>query len=202
MKARLSACALAVALMFGGVTIVGTIGCKDDKEDEKKKEKKERRKKKRLLKKTSEAIDNLDKIYKSATMYYSNPIVARGTGMKLDCQFPANQGMTPDVRNKACCGGPLDTDGDNRCDVNSGSWSTNTWSSLNFQMNDQHYFGYAFESSGVLGNARFTARAHADLDCDGKLSTFERFGYGEASAASADCTMKASGEIKTTDELE
>ena len=152
--------------------------------------------------KTTEAIDHLDRIYKSASNYYTAPRVARGTGMKLPCQFPATQGLTPDVRGKACCGGRLDGDGDNRCDVDTTQWTTATWSALNFQMNDQHYFGYAFESTGTLVNAKFTARAHADLDCDGTLSTFERYGYGDASASHAECAMKGSSAFYKDNETE
>ena len=152
--------------------------------------------------KTTEAIDQLDKMYKSAANYYMTPRVAKGTGAKIDCQFPKTQKLTPDVRDKACCGGKLDTDGDNRCDVDTTAWTTATWSALNFQMNDQHYFGYSFTSSGTLAAAKFTAAAHADLDCDGELSTFERYGYGDASASHAECSMKGSSAFFKKKETE
>ena len=152
--------------------------------------------------KTTEAIDQLDKIYKSAANYYTAPRVARGTGVKLPCQFPRTQALTPDVRNKACCGGKLDRDGDNRCDVDTTQWVSATWSALNFQMNDQHYFGYSFTSSGTLANAKFTASAHADLDCNGVLSTFERYGYGDSSASHAECSMKGSSAFYKNNETE
>ena len=151
---------------------------------------------------TTEAIDGLDKMYKSASYYYTAPRVESGTGRKIDCQFPASQAMTPDVTGRKCCGGIHDADGDNKCDVNTVLWTTPTWSALNFQMNDQHYFGYAFESSGVLAAARFTASAYADLDCDGTLSTFERYGYGDASASHAECSMKGSSAFYKHNELE
>ncbi len=152
--------------------------------------------------KTTEAIDQLDKIYKSAANYYTAPRVERGTGRKLACQFPRNQSLTPDVSNKRCCGGALDGDGDNRCDVNTSAWTTATWSALNFQIYNQHYFGYAFQSSGTGPNAKFTASAHADLDCDGTLSTFERYGYGDASASMAECSMKGSSAFYKDKETE
>ncbi|MCA9557124.1 MAG: hypothetical protein H6704_30175 [Myxococcales bacterium] len=38
-------------------------------------------------------------------------------------------------------------------------------------------FVYAFVADGHGVGARFTARAHGDLDCDGTLSTFERVGW-------------------------
>ena len=59
-----------------------------------------------------------------------------------------------------------------------------------FQMNDQHYFTYAFDSNGkTLSEARFTASAYADLDCDGVFSTFQRMGYGDPSANMAECEL-------------
>ena len=152
--------------------------------------------------KTVEAIDRLDMIYKSASNYYTTPMVARGTGMKLPCQFPGNAELTPDVRNQNCCGGKFDADKDDRCDVNTAQWATPVWSALNFQMNDQHYFGYSFKSSGTLSAAKFTASAHADLDCDGTLSTFERYGYGDETASHAECSMKGSSAFYKDKETE
>ena len=185
-----------IGLTFALLALVLAAGCKDDK-------KKRKGPSDRALRaKTTEAIDQLDKIYKSASNYYTTPHVARGTGSKIDCQFSASQGMTPDVSNKNCCGGALDSDDDDRCDVDTSKWTTETWSALNFQMNDQHYFGYAFESSGTLANAKFTASAYADLDCDGELSTFQRYGYGDASASSAECSMKGSSAFYKDKELE
>ena len=59
-------------------------------------------------------------------------------------------------------------------------------------MRDQHYFGYAFLSAGSQSEATFTARAHADLDCDGEVSTFERYGYGSPEATHRHCAMRTS----------
>ncbi len=122
--------------------------------------------------KTTEAIDMLDKIYKGAAYYYTAPHVNR-EGRKLGCQFPASTGVTP---GKSCCGSlgsPFDKDKDGRCDVDPASWDNLTWASLSFQINDQHYFTYAFDWNGkTLSEARFTASAYGDLDCDGEFSTF------------------------------
>ena len=152
--------------------------------------------------KTTEAIDQLDNIYKGAANYYTPPYVERGTGRKLPCRFPESQPLTPDVWGKSCCGGRYDQDGDNRCDVDTGQWATPTWSALNLQRNDQHYFGYEFESEGTMAAARFTARAHADLDCDRELSTFERYGYGDATASMSECVMSGSSAFYKDNEPE
>ena len=152
--------------------------------------------------KTVEAIDELDKIHKSASIYYARGAVLGGSGLALECQFPSDEPLTPDVTAKKCCGGASDKDGDDRCDVDVSAWTSPSWSALNFQMNDQHYFGYSFVSSGTMGNAKFTARANADLDCDGTLSTFERYGYGSADSHYGECSITQASAMYKNNETE
>ena len=139
--------------------------------------------------KTTEAIDELDKIYKGAAVYYTEPKVD-ANGNKLECQFPADQGVTP-IEGTCCAnlGGP-DTDNDDRCDADADIWNTETWSALSFQMNDQHYYVYAFDSEGVGKDAAFTASAYGDLDCDGQQSTFQKMGRGDPAARHSECSMQ------------
>ena len=186
--------AIAFGLTLTAALMLTGVGCKDKKQEDAAKSSK--RTDEQLEAMTNEAVLNLDKIYKSAAAYYTTPRMAQGTGLKIDCQFPDNQKMTPDVTGKKCCGGALDADNDNRCDVDTSQWTSRTWSALNFQMNDQHHFGYAFESSGTLTAARFTASAYADLDCDGELSTFQRFGYGDVPESDGDCVVKGASLTK------
>lgn len=153
--------------------------------------------------KTTEAIDEIDKIYKGAALYYTTPHVNK-LGEKLECQFPANQGMTP--LETTCCssnsqGGP-DLNGDDRCDSDSIVWNTPTWSALNFQMNDEHYFVYSFDASGTLDEAGFTATANADLDCDGIKSTFQRMAFGDPQANKAECSLRGSAAFYVEQETE
>ena len=152
--------------------------------------------------KTTEAIDELDKIHKSASAYYSGGKITKQDGTALQCQFPSNQALTPDITGKKCCGGALDTDKDDRCDVDSSQWDVAVWSALNFQMSDQHYFGYSFLSSGTNSSAQYTARANADLDCDGVLSTFERYGYGGDEASHGDCAMNSASAMYVNNDTE
>lgn len=62
-------------------------------------------------------------------------------------------------------------------------WSDNAvWNSLNFQLEQAHYFHYDFlaNNSGTgYGQCQFTAQAFADLDHDGIYSTFERAGAAD-----------------------
>ncbi len=152
--------------------------------------------------KTAEAIDQLDKVSKGAITYYTRGRIAPATGAALKCQFPATQGLTPDITGKKCCGGTADGDGDDRCDVNASLWNDTTWATLSFEMRDQHYFGYSFQSSGVLAAAKFTATAQADLDCDGIISTFERYGYGVTGATTTECDVSLSSAYFKDNETE
>ena len=152
--------------------------------------------------KTTEAIDELDKIYKGAAYYYTAAHI-HSSGTKTVCQFPRDQGVTP--INATCCadlGGP-DATNDNRCDSDPWIWSdAQVWAALSFQINDEHYFVYAFDSSGSLESAMFTASAHGDLDCDSVQSTFQRMGYGDPQANNAECAMYGSAAFFVDNETE
>ena len=152
--------------------------------------------------KTTEAIDEIDKIYKGAALYYTTPHVTKA-GLKLECQFPANQAVTPVEAN--CCstsGSAADANGDDRCDSDPDVWSEDTWSALNFQINDEHYFVYSFDASGTLTAATFTATANGDLDCDGTFSTFQRSAFGDPQATKAECSLRGSAAFYVEKETE
>lgn len=152
--------------------------------------------------KTAEAIDMLDKIYKGAADYYSTPRVEQNTASKLDCQFPDDVPSSPA---QTCCanyGGP-DADGDDRCDAAPYAWSDRTWSALKFQITDQHYCVYSFATNGRTGSdAQFTANAHCDLDCDGIMSTFQRYGRGDRSNTYGECSIISAAALFSSNETE
>jgi prepilin-type N-terminal cleavage/methylation domain-containing protein len=148
--------------------------------------------------KTTEAIDQLDKIYKGAAFYYTAPHVS-STGSKIWCQFPTSQGVTPGA---TCCGA-LDTNGDGRCDSNSNAWNEKTWAALTFQVTDEVYFVYSFASNGgTMSAAQATANAHADLDCDGDYSTFQRLMFGDPNATYAECSQVGASAFFVDNETE
>ena len=141
--------------------------------------------------KTSEATLQLDRIYEGAVTYFQTPR-ADNTGVPILCQFPEAQGITPDEG--TCCadkGGP-DTDGDGRCDSNPEIWDNapKVWAALSFEMDDQHYFVFAFDSAGEVLDATFTASAYGDLDCDADFSTFKRFGKASKNSTRAECNVE------------
>lgn len=152
--------------------------------------------------KTTEAIDELDKIYKGAAVYYTTPKITQ-EGVKLECQVPANQGVTP--LEGTCCaslGGP-DHDADERCDATTAYWDEETWSAVSFQITDQHYFCYSFNQNGqTLSATIFTAQANADLDCDNIQSTFQRMGFGDPHANKAECSLQGSAAFYVEQETE
>lgn len=120
---------------------------------------------------TAEASDKLSLLFRGSVVYIvnANEAVNRGAaGGGLPLTFPPDDGPAPAGR---CCTQP----GQQCMDLN--AWETPTWIALNFAIADPHRFQYTYESGGVGRTALFTARANADLDCDGVLSTFERVGY-------------------------
>lgn len=153
--------------------------------------------------KTAEAVDMLDKIYKGGADYYSTPRVSENDASKLDCQFPADQGITP--VEATCCGnnGGPDTNNDDRCDANPDLWTELTWSALKFQISEEHYFQYSFDQNDKTeSEAQFTANAHADLDCDASFSTFQRYGKGDPKATKGECQIVSAAALFTSNETE
>jgi prepilin-type N-terminal cleavage/methylation domain-containing protein len=149
--------------------------------------------------KTTEAVDELDKIVKGASSYYTTPRV-NAQGSKIYCQFPTTQNLTP---GDTCCDATLDADADGRCDSNSENWNSKTWAALTFQITDQVYFVYSFSSNGqVLQSAQATANAHADLDCDTDMSTFQRLLFGDPQAQYAECSSVGASAMYFDNETE
>ncbi len=147
--------------------------------------------------KTSEAIDMLDKIYKGAASYYTNQRI-NSAGEKLPCQFPAPVGSTPD--GGSCC--DLDTNDDERCDSAPEKWDDPTWSALSFQMTDEHYFVYEYDSTGTLADAKMTASAYGDLDCDTVISTFQKLAFGDPQATKSECSIRGAAAFYVENETE
>ncbi len=127
----------------------------------------------------SEAEDGLERLYKSAANYYAAPRVAASTGVKLPCQFPESNEWTP--AGKACDGK------DGKHEVETSQWATATWSSLNFQVNDNHYAAYRVVSSGTLNGATAVLEARVDPDCTGEYTVYRAEIAGDANATLAEC---------------
>jgi type II secretion system protein G len=120
--------------------------------------------------KTSEAREELEKIYNGARIYYMDVHQLPGSLQPVEAQFPASTAATPAA---SCCtlGG--------KCVPDQAAWSNPTWMGLQFSMDDPHYYQYDFISSGLGDDAEFTARAIGNLDCDATFSTYSMFGEAE-----------------------
>lgn len=121
--------------------------------------------------KTAEAGLNLRRMFDASVTYYQEDRVAR-TGDVMPPRFPAAIGQTPGDPSVLMCSGGASVAFRPLADT----WSDETWMALNFAISDPHRFSYQFESEGIGADASFTARASADLDCDGTGSLFERAG--------------------------
>lgn len=148
--------------------------------------------------KAAEANEMLDLMRKGSATYYSVPRTIFNTQKRAACQFPASVGSTP--VGASCCA--LDANGDDRCDSSQLAWNNATWSALQFEITDEHYFQYKYDSNGTYQNARFRAESNADLDCDGILSTFQLVGIGDPNATKADCNYVSAAAIFRHNETE
>jgi prepilin-type N-terminal cleavage/methylation domain-containing protein len=74
------------------------------------------------------------------------------------------------------------------------------WNSLNFQMEQAHYFHYFFTSTNSntgFGTCQFTAAAYGDLDADGTLySTYERAGAADQQGVNAAAGLYIDQEVE------
>lgn len=117
--------------------------------------------------KTSEALVNVRRIYDGAVTSYQDEGVTRG-GAARPPSFPESVEATPGV--DFCCQNGVG----GRCPANPAAFDHPTWHKVGFSVDDPHFYWYVFESAGEGMNARFTARASGNLDCDDQYATYER----------------------------
>ncbi len=110
---------------------------------------------------TVEASDGLDKIKAGARLYFQADHYD-SNGNLLPKRFPASTHTVPPA---PPCGRTVSTPAT--------VWDKAGWGKLQFAITDRHRYSYSFVSAGTNTRAVYTARALGDLDCDGKLSTFE-----------------------------
>lgn len=139
--------------------------------------------------KTTEARTLIQKMADGARVYYLEPQMPPGAILALPAQFPISEPATPAV---SCCS----ASGANKCEPVAAQWETPTWISMNFSVDDPHYYQYEFRSAGTSIASTFTAAAYGDLDCDGIESTFS------ISGAVIDGEVSKSGNISRVNELD
>jgi len=79
--------------------------------------------------------------------------------------LPPTTTMTPEAG--VCCKQPK-----GECPVDMGDWSQEGWTQLDFTPRAPHRYSYQIVTEGQ----EVTVRAQGDLDCDGKLSTYDLVG--------------------------
>lgn len=120
-----------------------------------------------------DVASKLKQISDGAAAYYEESdrlakVTREEPSVKIAKRFPESTLVTPARR---CC--EFSTAG--LCEGT--DWDTPTWRALGFSIDAPHRFRFQFISTGQGSDARFTIRAHADLDCDGLESTFEKGGW-------------------------
>ena len=113
--------------------------------------------------KTTEALDGLGRISRAA--------VTQADERVLRDSFPPGVELTPATVPRGV-----------KVKDPQGTWEHLTWRALDFRMDHEHAFAFRFDSSFDESRqvARFSARAHGDLDGDGNVSTFEVRGERES----------------------
>lgn len=103
--------------------------------------------------------------------------IAYAEGKRVVEAFPPAVGLTPPQvpRGKLAVDPP-------------GAWDAPTWRALHFRRAPRdaetpHAFAFAFDSERTEARSTFVARAHGDLDGDGRTSTFEVRGRATATEA-------------------
>lgn len=133
-----------------------------------------------------EALRELSRLVRSASVYYVKPKLQAGTSERAACAFPRGEIRT--TLAASCCD-PKVTDGRGRCDPAKIEWNRSLWSALRWQMNEPHQFVYEYKASGAMGAATFEVSAYGDQDCDGQYSTFRYVGKGSSQAKADDCVL-------------
>jgi prepilin-type N-terminal cleavage/methylation domain-containing protein len=142
---------------------------------------------------TTEARQNVRKIYDGARQYYLDAQAANATSMQpVPLQFP--NGTTAYTASPGCCALPFGTV--ERCEPDASLWETAVWVALHFAMTEPHYYAYRYVGGGPIS---FWANAAGDLDCDDHRSQFWMFGRVDPSIADG---PMGTGLVQRMDELE
>lgn len=142
-----------------------------------------------------EALRELSRLVRSASVYYVKPKLQAGTSERAPCAFPTGEIRT--TRALSCCD-PTVSDGHGRCDPKKVEWNRSLWSALRWQMTEPHQFVYEYKASGAMGAATLQVSAYGDQDCDGIYSTFRYVGKGSSQAKSDDCILTDTAQFESS----
>jgi prepilin-type N-terminal cleavage/methylation domain-containing protein len=139
---------------------------------------------------TAEATQHLNKMWVGSITYYEADHM-KADGTLLDKQFPMGDSGSAKKESDTECG----CQKGGRCPGNATVWDSDpVWAALNFSLADPHNYmpGYSAEKTGK--DAKFTATATGDLDCDAKLAKFTR--KGGINATTGDITGNNQPEVE------
>jgi type IV pilus assembly protein PilA len=105
--------------------------------------------------KKSEAVIQLEKIGTKAIVEYNT-----------NATYP--QAAAPTTPAVNCC--TQNAGGKRKCNVVAADWSSPEWRALDFSMDKDFYYQYAY--TPAAGGATFQATATGDMDCDGVTITY------------------------------
>ena len=163
--------------------------------------------------KTAEAKVMVAKMFDASAAYFREEHVERGASITAelpphrcpnDGKAEGSIGPTPPLSVK-CHEGPS-----KKCTPKAGGTGpgeydpkvftdNDVWNGLNFQMDDPHYYHYAFKWKNDpegFGSCTFTVQAFGDLDGDGVYSTFERSGTANKDGVSGAAGLKTNQETE------
>jgi prepilin-type N-terminal cleavage/methylation domain-containing protein len=143
--------------------------------------------------KLTEATVQLNRIYTSSRSYILELHSAAGQAGTVTPQFPNAEAKTPAA---ACC-----TFAGNKCPPSATDWMTPQWQALMFEVQDPHYYQYAYQSTGDTApgpGSNFVAEAYGDLNCDGNFSYISMLGIW----SNIDFDVHGSGGFAFVNELE
>jgi prepilin-type N-terminal cleavage/methylation domain-containing protein len=124
---------------------------------------------------TAEVAGHLNKMWAGSVTYYMSDFTTidpSGQGIPLPKQFPGPNGAweRPSVD---CC-----TEPGGRCQGGSPVWASDRiWLALKFAIADPHNYIPGYTGFDVGTNAKFTAVALGDLNCNQTNSEFRRDGF-------------------------
>lgn len=141
----------------------------------------------RLLQRQHEvdAVRQLARLARSASLYYVKPRPDE-MGNRVPCQFPSGEIRTVSQRS---CRDPAVGDSQGNCDPARIEWNRTLWNALRFRIDESQPYVFEYVGSGTMADARFTVSAYADLDGDGRHSTFRFTGQGDPRSSSTNCVL-------------
>jgi prepilin-type N-terminal cleavage/methylation domain-containing protein len=118
---------------------------------------------------TVEAFGFLNKEWAGSVTYYMTDFSTSGAGI-APRQFPMPSGTWEATSDCAWLTGA-------HCPGNASVWSSDqVWLALKFSLPDPHSYMPGYSGAGTGTSAQFTAYVRGDMDCDGTLAEFSRFG--------------------------